>query len=144
MSPQIYLYYLSPGLSFQKRFYTIDHSFILGQVSSFVSMCKKCFCISSNLSSHSLSVYLFGCAHSTQKLPRQGPNPRHSCDLSHRSDNAKSLTSRPPGISLDLFSSYQNLAVQFLKLLVFFSFSSLCTPQIILTQSQFQFLSISK
>ena len=42
-------------------------------------------------------VFFFGCAHDMYKLPGQGLNPCHS------SDNAKSLTVRPPENSRGLF-----------------------------------------
>ena len=35
--------------------------------------------------------------HSMQKFPDQGSNPHHSSDLSHSSDNARSLITKPPG-----------------------------------------------
>ena len=38
---------------------------------------------------------LFACTCSTQKFPGQGWNPSHSIDLSHSSDNARSLTLCP-------------------------------------------------
>ena len=41
-------------------------------------------------------VFSFGHAYGMQKFPGQGLNP------SHRSDNAESLTTRPPGNSLSL------------------------------------------
>ena len=41
----------------------------------------------------------FGYAHSKWKFPGQGLNPRHSSDLSHSSDNTRSLTTRLPGNS---------------------------------------------
>ena len=40
-----------------------------------------------------LLFFFFGCTHSMRKFPDQGSN------LCHRSDNAKSLTARPPGNS---------------------------------------------
>ena len=41
----------------------------------------------------------FGHIHGMQKFPGQGSNPHHSSDLSHRSDDVRSLTARPPGNS---------------------------------------------
>ena len=41
----------------------------------------------------------FGCAHGMQKFLSQALNLSHNSDLSHCSDNAVSLTTRPPGNS---------------------------------------------
>ena len=39
----------------------------------------------------------FGQTHGTQNFPDQVPNPIHRSNPSHSSDNAESLTTRPPG-----------------------------------------------
>ena len=54
------------------------------------------------------SFFLFffffcGCTHGMQKFPGQGLNPIHSSDFSCCSDNARSLTTRPPGNSHNVF-----------------------------------------
>ena len=46
-----------------------------------------------------LFVYLLGCTCGIHKLPGQGLSLHHSSDPSHCSDNAGSLTIRPPGNS---------------------------------------------
>lgn len=43
--------------------------------------------------------FFFDCAHGMLKFPGQGSNSRHSSDPSHSGDNARSLTTRPPGNS---------------------------------------------
>ena len=53
---------------------------------------------------HRQFSYIFFClAHSMQKFQGQGSKPCHSGDLSHSSDKAKSLTTRPPGNSLLIY-----------------------------------------
>ena len=43
-----------------------------------------------------MNMYFFGHAHDMQKFPGWGLKPHHSSDLSHSSDSAKPLTTRPP------------------------------------------------
>ena len=40
-------------------------------------------------------TYIFGYACNMQKFLNQGSNPRHGSDLSHSSDNTRSLTAKP-------------------------------------------------
>ena len=51
----------------------------------------------------------FGCTHSMQKFPGQGSDSCHSSNLSHGSNNARSLTAKPLGNS---WKSINNLNVQ--------------------------------
>ena len=46
----------------------------------------------------------FGCVHGMQTFPSQRSNPHHSSNLSHSSDNAGSLTARPPGNPIAVLS----------------------------------------
>ena len=43
--------------------------------------------------------FFFGHDHSMYEFPGEGSNMSHSSDLSHGNDNARSLTTRPPGNS---------------------------------------------
>ena len=53
------------------------------------------------------SFFSFDCAHSIRKFPGQGLNLSQSSDSSHSSDNARSVTARPPGNFLGVFSLFQ-------------------------------------
>ena len=64
-----------------------------------------------------LSFFFFVCAQSIQKFLGQGSNLCHSSDPSHFRDNARYLTSRPPGNSQVLFLLFIYLGIYLFILL---------------------------
>ena len=64
-------------------------------------------------SHHGLSEnFFFGHTHGMQNFHGQESNPCHSCNLSHISDNAGSLTGAPPGNSYQRIMNIVSYAIQ--------------------------------
>ena len=74
----------------------------------------------------------FGGTQLMWKFPSQGLILHHSSDLSHSSDNARSLTARPPGNSHSfLWPSFLNDVFEYNRVLLYHSFQASCHTHIL-------------
>ena len=55
--------------------------------------------------------FFFGCTHDVQKFPGRGSNLHHSINLSHSSDSARSLTTRPSGNAPPIWNTWNILSL---------------------------------